>query len=135
MFPCIVLHRLGSLCGFLEELASLDELIAPSGFKKNTVGENEFACLRILWVSKTDNPFVSTTDLSNIIPRISLIAEERTAPHDGTALPAGLAAYFGQATGVHFSHGGRMMVSGCLAYAQGARYALRALCEGIDTRV
>jgi len=28
-------------------------------------------------VSKTDNLFVSTTDLSNFIPRISLIAEDR----------------------------------------------------------
>jgi hypothetical protein len=34
-FLCIALHRLGSLCGFLDELASLDELLAPSGFKKN----------------------------------------------------------------------------------------------------
>jgi hypothetical protein len=58
-----------------------------------------------------------------------LIAEERTAPHEGTALPAGLAAYCGQATGVHSSHGGRLMVSGCLAYAQAARYTLRALCS------
>jgi hypothetical protein len=62
---CIALHCLGSLCGFLGELASLDELIAPSGFKKNRVGEKELARLRILLVSKTDNPFVSTRTPSN----------------------------------------------------------------------
>ncbi len=64
-FLCIALHCLGSLCGFLGELASLDELIAPSGFKKNRVGEKELARLRILLVSKTDNPFVSARTPSN----------------------------------------------------------------------
>jgi len=34
-FPCIALHSLGSLCRFLDELGSLEELIAPSGSKKN----------------------------------------------------------------------------------------------------
>jgi hypothetical protein len=64
-FFCIALHCLGSLCGFLGELASLDELIAPSGFKKNRVGKKELARLRILLVSKTDNPHVSTGTPSN----------------------------------------------------------------------
>jgi hypothetical protein len=64
-FPCVALHWLGSLCGFLDELASLDELIAPSGFKENGGGKKELARLRILLVSKTDNPHVSTRTPSN----------------------------------------------------------------------
>ena len=64
-FPCVALHCLGSLCGFLDELASLDELIAPSGFKENGGGKKELARLRILLVSKTDNPYVSTRTPSN----------------------------------------------------------------------
>jgi hypothetical protein len=64
-FPCIALHCLGSLCGFLDELASLEELIAPSGLKKNGGGKKELARLRILLVSKTDNPHVSPRTPSN----------------------------------------------------------------------
>jgi hypothetical protein len=86
-FPCIALHCLGSLCGFLGELASLDELIAPSGFKKNRVSKKELARLRILLVSKTDNPFVSTRTPSNDERRaewwklISLIRPRDAYPH------------------------------------------------------
>jgi hypothetical protein len=127
-FPCVALHWLGSLCGFLDELASLDELIAPSGFKENGGGKKELARLRILLVSKTDNPHVSTRTPSNDKRRaewwklISLTrpwdrgrpAEPKPphqAPplHEGTALANGLAACAGQAAGVHPSHRGRVV--------------------------
>ena len=64
MFPYIALHSLGLLCKSLDELASPKEPVAPSGFKKNGGGEKELARLRILWVSKTDNPFVSKRNYS-----------------------------------------------------------------------
>ena len=67
MFPCIALHSLGLLCKSLDELASPKEPVAPSEFKKNRGRQNELTRLRILWVRKTDNPYVSTTDLSNLI--------------------------------------------------------------------
>jgi hypothetical protein len=44
------MHSLGSLCRFLDELGSLEELVAPSGSKKNRRGEKidlvlEYFCL------------------------------------------------------------------------------------------
>jgi hypothetical protein len=84
---CIPLHCLRSLCGFLDELASLEELIAPSEFKKNGGGKKKLARLRIVLASKTDNPYVSTRTPSNDERRaewwklISLIRPRDAYPH------------------------------------------------------